>query len=56
MKGNGNGWSTLLKKVYFMFIPTNGGRTKFIIKHSHEFKHVGGVFSGNQGLTLLTLN
>lgn len=32
MKGNGNGWSTLLKKVYFMFIPTNGGRTKFIIR------------------------
>ena len=42
MKGNGNGWSTLLKKLYFMFIPTSGGRTKFIIKHSHEFKHVGG--------------
>ena len=27
-----------------MFIPTSGGRTKFIIKHSHEFKHVGGIF------------
>ena len=32
MKGNGNGWSALLKKVYFMFIPTSGGRTKFIIR------------------------
>lgn len=49
MKGNGNGWSTLLKKLYFMFIPTSGGRTKFIIKHSHEFKH-GGYFLATKDL------
>lgn len=51
MKGNGNGWSTLLKKLYFMFIPTSGGRTKFIIKHSHEFKHVGGYFLATKDLS-----
>ena len=52
MKGNGNGWSTLLKKFYFMFIPTNGGRTKFIVKHSHEFKHLGGgYFLATKGIS-----
>lgn len=47
MKGNGNGWSTLIQKLYFMLIPSSGKRTKYIIKHSYMFKHVGGAFSGN---------
>lgn len=42
MKGTGNGWRTLLQKLYFMMIPTSGGRTKYITKHASEFKHVGG--------------
>lgn len=41
MKGNGNGISTLLRKLYFMLIPTSGGRTKYIQKHKHQFHHVG---------------
>lgn len=41
MKGNGNGISTLLRKLYFMLIPTSGGRTNYIIKHKRLFKHVG---------------
>lgn len=44
MKGNGNGWSTLLQKLYFMFIPTSGGRSRYVMKHAHEFKSLGGVF------------
>ena len=42
MKGNGNSWSVLLKKLFFMMIPTSGGRTRFIVEHSNEFKHIGG--------------
>lgn len=41
MKGNGNNWSTLIQKLYFMLIPSSGKRTKYIIKHSYLFKHVG---------------
>ena len=42
MKGNGNGWSTLLQKLYFMLIPSSGKRTMYINKHKHQFKHIGG--------------
>jgi len=41
MKGNGNGISTLLQKLYFMMLPTSGMRTKYILKHKNLFKHVG---------------
>lgn len=41
MKGNGNGISTLLKKIYFLMIPTSGARSKYIMKHAHEFKRIG---------------
>ena len=44
MKGNGNNWSTLIQKLYFMLIPSSGKRTKYIIKHSYLFKHVGGGY------------
>lgn len=27
-----------------MMIPTSGGRTRFIVEHSNEFKHIWGVF------------
>lgn len=42
MKGNGNSWSTLLQKLYFMCLPSSGMRTKYINKHSQQFKHIGG--------------
>lgn len=42
MKGNGNGVRTLLRKLYFMFLPTCGMRSKYIMKHSSEFKSIGG--------------
>lgn len=42
MKGNGNGWSTLFQKLYFMFIPSSGKRTIYINKHANQFKHIGG--------------
>ena len=45
MKGNGNGWSTLFQKLYFMFIPSSGKRTIYINKHANKFKHIGrGIF------------
>lgn len=45
MKGNGNSWSTLLQKLYFMCLPSSGMRTKYINKHSQQFKHIGeGIF------------
>lgn len=42
MRGNGNGWKTLLRKLRFMLIPTSGGRSKFVMDHAHEFKSLGG--------------
>ena len=42
MKGNGNSWSTLLQKLYFMCLPSSGMRTMYINKHSQQFKHIGG--------------
>ena len=42
MKGNGNGWGTLLQKLYFMLIPSSGKRTMYIDKHKCQFKHIGG--------------
>lgn len=44
MKGNGNDIGTLLRKLYFMLIPTCGGRTNYIVKHNGLFKHVGDKF------------
>lgn len=41
MKGNGNGFGTLFRKLYFMLIPTCGMRTRYIIKHRSLFRHVG---------------
>lgn len=41
MKGNGNGITTLLRKLYFMLIPTSGGRSSYILKHKCLFRHVG---------------
>lgn len=56
MKGNGNNWSTLIQKLYFMLIPSSGKRTKYIIKHSYMFKHVGGGFFGSRGQFLQIQN
>ena len=47
MKGNGNGWSTQLQKLYFMLIPSSGRRTAYINKHKHLFKQIGGGYFGN---------
>ena len=44
MKGNGNGWSTQLQKLYFMLIPSSGRRTAYINKHKHLFKQIGGGY------------
>ncbi|UKK59597.1 acyltransferase [Prevotella communis] len=45
MKGNGNAWSTLFQKIYFMTLPSSGQRTKYIVKHANLFKHIGkGLF------------
>lgn len=41
MKGNGNGIGSLLRKLYFMLIPTCGGRSKYILRHKHLFHKVG---------------
>lgn len=39
--GNGNGLSTLWRKLYFYCIPTSGGRSKYINNHKYLFHHVG---------------
>ncbi len=45
MKGNGNSWSTLFQKLYFMVLPSSGQRTSYIVKHAYLFKHIGmGLF------------
>ena len=43
MIGDGNGIKTLVKKLYFRLIPTSTGRSKFIMKHAHEFRKLGGA-------------
>lgn len=45
MRGNGNNLRTFWQKLYFMLIPTSGGRSKYIMKHAYLFRHVGkGLF------------
>ena len=41
MKIKGQGLGKLCQKLYFMLIPTSGSRSKYIMKRSHLFKHVG---------------
>ena len=41
MIGSGNGWSTLLRKLYFYCLPTCGMRGKYIKSHKHLFRHIG---------------
>lgn len=41
MKGNGNGYATLFRKLYFMLLPTSGMRSRYIMKHSGLFRRVG---------------
>lgn len=41
MKGDGNSFSTLFQKLYFYMIPTQKGRTKYIMKHKDMFRSVG---------------
>ena len=41
MKGNGNSFSTLFQKLFFMALPTSGMRSRYIQKHRNEFKSIG---------------
>ena len=42
MKGNGNGFATLYRKLYFALLPTAGMRSKYIRKHQKLFHHCNG--------------
>ena len=39
---NESGIKSVLKKLYFFCLPTQLMRSRFIKKHAHEFKHIGG--------------
>ena len=41
MKGSGNSFSTLFQKLHFMMIPSSTKRTKYIVKHRKQFRHIG---------------
>ena len=41
MKGSGNDFSTILRKLYFYCLPTCGMRSKYIKKHKQRFYHIG---------------
>ena len=41
MKGNGNGFTTLLRKLYFYCLPTCGMRSNYIKRHRYLFHHIG---------------
>ena len=41
MKGNGNSFGTLLRKLYFFILPTCGMRTNYLLKHRKMFKTLG---------------
>ena len=39
---NEAGIKSVLKKLFFFCLPTQTMRSRFIMKHSHEFHHIGG--------------
>ena len=41
MKGDGNNFSTLFQKLFFMLIPTAPQRSRYIQKHANEFRKLG---------------
>lgn len=41
MKGNGNSFGTLFRKLLFFVLPSSGLRTKYIYKNEKLFHHVG---------------
>lgn len=41
MKGTGNDLSTIWRKLYFMLIPTCGGRTRYLYKQRKMFHYLG---------------
>ena len=41
MKGTGNSLRTILQKLHFYLIPDSGRRTRYIIKHRHQFHKIG---------------
>ena len=41
MKGSGNDFSTVLRKLYFFCLPTCGMRSRYIKKHKYLFRHIG---------------
>ena len=45
---NEAGIKSVLRKLFFFCLPTQTMRSRFIMKHSYEFRHIGGVFFGNQ--------
>lgn len=41
MKGNGNGFATILRKLYFFCLPTCGMRSRYIQTHKSLFHSIG---------------
>lgn len=41
MKGTGNDFGTIFRKLYFMLLPTCRQRTRFIYRHRYMFRHIG---------------
>lgn len=41
MKGDGNDLKTLLRKLYFMCLPTQEMRNRYIYRHRQLFHHIG---------------
>lgn len=39
---NESGIKSILKKLYFFCLPTQTMRSRFIMKHANEFRHIGG--------------
>lgn len=52
---NQSGIKSVLKKLFFFCLPTQPMRSRFIMSHKHDFKHIGGVFSGSQDTILQIL-
>ena len=41
MQGDGQGFKTLFRKLYFMVLPTSRMRTRYVVKHRELFHHIG---------------
>ena len=41
---NESGIKSVLQKLYFFCLPTQPMRSRYIVKHANDFRHIGGGY------------